>query len=220
MSITLGIVEDHTLARQRLLEHMRLMDEVQVTVAAASGQAFLNVIDGLPEADRPQAVLMDIQMPGLSGVETTRQLKARYPEVEVLMLTMFEHDEAIFDSIQAGASGYLLKGEPVDVIVDAVVDLMAGGAPVSPAIARKVLNLIRQGAAKPGAPSDLGKQLTSRELDVLHLVVSGKTNREIAETLFLSPLTVKTHVKNIYRKLQVHSRAGVTQAAYKHRLIE
>lgn len=220
MSIRLAIVEDHAPTRRRMAQHLGFFEAIEVSLTCPSGVAFLKAMGERTAFERPQVVLMDIQMPGLSGIETTRRLKVAHPEIEVLMFTVFDDDERIFDAIQAGASGYLLKDDPVDQIVDAIKELEQGGAPISAAIARKVLTLVRRGGLPQAAPQTSDFELSDREIDVLRLVVAGKTNREIAEELFLSPLTVKTHVKNMYKKLHVHSRASAVQVALRHDLLE
>lgn len=164
---------------------------------------------------------MDIELPGLSGIETTSLVKARHEDIGILMFTVFEDDDRIFASIKAGASGYLLKDEPVEVIVQSLRELYKGGAPMSPLIARKLLNLVRDDATRIRSeettitPFDL----SSRELQILQHLVDGKTNIEIGEALYLSPWTIKTHIKNIYRKMHVNSRAEVTHMAIRQNLI-
>ena len=134
------------------------------------------------------------------------------------MFTIFEDDDRIFDAIQAGASGYLLKDEPIDTVVAAIRDMHAGGAPMSAPIAKKVLGLMR--LAVPANPRDPAESdLTDREAQILKELATGKTTAAIGEALFLSPLTVKTHIKNIYRKLHVSSRAEATRLAMKRNLV-
>lgn len=220
MRIRIGIVEDHAATRQRLVEQLRFYDEVEVVLAVGSGEACLEAFASRPEASRPQVMLMDIQLPASNGIETTRRLKALVPDVEVLMFTVFEDDDRIFRSIQAGASGYLLKDDPVDEMVTAIRELTQGGAPMSASVARRVLSFVREGDAAPQADGTAAPfELSEREVEVLHHVVAGRTNREIGDLLFLSPLTVKTHIKNIYKKLHVHSRASVVQVALRHNLL-
>ncbi len=216
--IRVGIVEDQAPLRKRVAEHFAFMADLQLTVSAGSGEQFLDRLEAADPAKRPHVVLMDIELPGWSGIETTRRLKAAHPDIQVLIFTIFEDDERIFDSIRAGASGYLLKDEPADAIAQALRELHAGGAPMSAVVARQVLALMRRGTApEPTRPDDSG--LTDRELDILNQLAAGKSNQDIGTALFLSPLTVKTHIANIYRKLHVSSRAEATRAALERRLV-
>lgn len=217
-ALHIGIVEDQSTLLKRLLDHLRYYPEVDVVATGQSGHAFLDRLAQLPSERLPDIVLMDIELPGISGIETTHILKERYPDIDVIMFTIFEDDDRIFDAIQAGASGYLLKDEPIETIVGAIRDMRSGGAPMSHVIARKVLTIMRQAApVKPRDPAE--SDLTEREADILKELSSGKTTAAIGESLFLSPLTVKTHIKNIYRKLHVSSRAEATRLALKRNLV-
>ena len=161
----------------------------------------------------PHVILMDIGLPGMSGIEGTTIIKGRYPFIDILMLTVYDDDEKIFRSICAGASGYVLKNsEPADLI--RAISEIQTGAPMSASIARRVLSFVR-GETLP-ASSDLS--LTPREHDILQSLVEGLTYKKIADRLFISPLTVHTHIKRIYEKLQVHSRGEAVSKAMRHRL--
>ena len=222
MSVRVALVEDHPAFRQRLTERLRFFADVELVLTADSGDAFLEQIDAIAPDTRPEVVIMDIEMPGLSGIETTRRLKAAHPEIDVLMFTVFEHDDSIFASIQAGASGYLLKDSAADPIDGAVLELAGGGAPMSPGVARRVLAHARTTSPEP-RPAEAPVatfDLTERELDVLHRLVEADTEDAIAERLHISPHTVRTHIKNIYKKLHVHSRASVVRVAIENRLLD
>jgi DNA-binding NarL/FixJ family response regulator len=224
-TMLVGIAEDQSMLRKRLIEHFRYFDHIEVTLAASSGNELLERLEGMPQGRRPQVILMDIEMPGHSGIETTALVKERYPEIDILMFTVFEDDERIFEAIKAGASGYLLKDEPADIIVDSLRELEAGGAPMSALIARKMLGLMRKAAIAgtdilvseeaQGNPFDL----SDREVEIVQQLVLGKTNVEIGRDLFLSPFTVKTHIKNIYRKMHVGSRAEAASLAFRNNLV-
>lgn len=149
----------------------------------------------------PHVVLMDIGLPGMSGIEGARIIKERFPFVDILMLTVYDDDEKIFRSICAGASGYILKNSEPSEIVQAVSEIQTG-APMSASIARRVLSFVR----RPSPPPSSDLRLTPRESDILQYLVDGLSYKKIAEKLFISPLTVHTHIKRIYEKLQVHSR--------------
>ena len=222
MSVRVALVEDHPAFRQRLTERLRFFADVELVLTAESGDVFLEQIGTMGSDARPEVVIMDIEMPGLSGIETTRRLKAAHPEIDVLMFTVFEHDDSIFASIQAGASGYLLKDSAADQIVGAVLELAGGGAPMSPGVARRVLAHARTTSPEPRAAEvPLATfDLTERERDVLHRLVEADTEDAIADRLHISPHTVRTHIKNIYKKLHVHSRASVVRVAIENRLLD
>src|SRR5690606_1583409 len=163
--------------------------DIELVFAAGSGEEFLDRIEGLSEDLLPQVVLMDIELPSMSGIETTARLRERSPAVEVLMLTVFEHEDKIFASIQAGASGYLLKDSSTDVIVGAVLELLAGGAPMSPPVARKMLRYVREreqprAAGPAGAATSFA--LSEREREILECLVRDETEPHIADRLFIS----------------------------------
>jgi len=159
-------------------------------------------------ADQPDVVLMDINMPGMTGVECVRRLKASSPAIQVVMLTVFDNNESIFESLKAGASGYILKRAAADEIIDAIHLVHAGGAPMSISVARKVVQFFNQ---RPPATPELSS-LTAREREVLEKISAGLSYNEIGESLSISVNTVRKHIRSIYEKLHVNSR---TEAAMK-----
>ncbi|MEM1095365.1 MAG: response regulator transcription factor [Bacteroidota bacterium] len=216
MAIRVGLAEDNPTVRHRVQERLSFFDEVRLTLVAESGDRFLERLATCAPEQRPHVVLMDIEMPGRSGIETTAVLKQQHPDIEVTMFTVFEDESQIFASVQAGATGYLLKEATARQIVAAVQDLVAGGAPMSPAIARKVMQHVRHtAAATPAYTFDL----SSRELEILEGIVADETEHQIGERLFISPHTVRSHIKRIYKKLHVHSRASAVRVALQHRLV-
>ncbi len=160
------------------------------------------------ETLRPDVVLMDIEMPGINGLEGLRIIRRKYPRIHVIMLTVFEDNDAIFAAIQSGASGYLLKKTPPEKIEEAIRDVLQGGAPMTSSIARKVLDLF----PKSTSTYEEVDKLAPREKEVLHLLVTGHSYKMIAEQCGISLETVRSHIKRIYEKLQVHS---ATEAAHK-----
>ncbi len=213
--LCVAIAEDHAPTRERLALFLERSGRARVVLAASSGPALLSGLGALASDQLPDVAIVDVEMPGPDGIETTARLRAAFPATQVLIFTVFEDDERLFAAIAAGAGGYLLKDQPLPDVLAALEELHAGGAPVSPSLARRLLEHLRRRTPAPASSFSL----TEREVDVLSAVVEGLTNVEIGERLFISPTTVKTHVRHIYEKLHVSSRAGVTQAALRHGLV-
>ncbi|HMX04913.1 MAG TPA: response regulator transcription factor [Chitinophagales bacterium] len=176
-----------------------------------------NVVKDVEKAD-PDVVLMDIEMPGLSGIDAVKMLHAKFPDVRIIMQTSFDEDRKIFYSICYGANGYLLKNTPPHQVLEAIKEVYEGGAPMTPSIARRVVELFRSAAMeKPMAEKDY--QLSDREFEVLQLLAKGKSYKLIGEALFISAETVHSHVKKIYDKLQVASKTEAVAKALQENLI-
>ena len=165
-----------------------------------------------------ELVLMDIDMPGVNGIEATREIKQHHPATQVLILTVFDENERVFDAICAGADGYILKSSPPHEIVRAIQDCMNGGSPISASIARKVLQLFAHPALRPAATSQL-PGLTDKEKLVLQQLVEGDSYKMIAEHLNISLDTVRFHIRNIYQKLHVNSATEAVSLALRRRLL-
>lgn len=165
------------------------------------------------ETLRPEIVLMDIEMPGTNGLKGLKIIKDKFPNVSVIMLTVFEDNDSVFDAICAGASGYLLKKTSHEKIIDAIHDVRNGGAPITSSIARKVLNLF----PKAPAQNEEVNKLAPREQEVLQLLVSGHSYKMIAEKCGITLETVRSHIKRIYEKLQVHSATEAAAKTFMHR---
>lgn len=218
-ALKVSIVEDHDIFRRRLVELLQFYPELEVVLVAESAEIFVQKLNRAEEENRPEVILMDIELPGISGIEATFQLKQDWPDIEVIMFTVFEDDERIFESINVGASGYLLKDTAIEEVVKSIKEIHAGGSPISPSIAKKVLDMVKnpgiyQAERKEEVPFDL----SPAELKILEQVIAGKTNKQIAEDVFLSPWTVKTHIKNIYKKMHVNSRAAAVRLAIKRNI--
>lgn len=165
---------------------------------------------------KPDVILMDIEMPGMSGIEAVRVVKENFPGIKVLMETIFEEDEKVFATICNGADGYILKNTPPAVILEAVTEIYEGGSPMTPSIAFKVLKMIRINSSPAKKDTFL---LTEREKEVLTNLVKGMSYKLIGETCFISVDTVRSHIKNIYEKLQVHSKSEAVAKAIKGRIV-
>ena len=160
--------------------------------------------------DKPDIILMDIELPGMSGIEGTRIIKKDHPEIDVLVITVHENSELVFQALVAGASGYITKNATHDKILDAINEVKSGGAPMSSNIARMVVESFQRNQNSP---------LTKRETEVLELLAKGKSYSVIADELYIHKETVKSHIKNIYYKLQVNSKAAAIEVAMKNKLI-
>ena len=204
MSIAIAIVEDQREMRESLVEWLGNAPGLRCVGAHATAEEALRRI---PD-ENPDVVLMDINLTGMNGIECVSRLKERLPQIQLLMLTTYDDGDLIFDSLRAGASGYLLKNMPRDELVQALQQVRAGGGPMSLQIARKVINYFHESAK----PSQSLRQLTGRESEILKLLAKGYLYKEIAEHLGVSMSTVRTHVSAVYEKLHVHSR---TEAAMK-----
>jgi DNA-binding NarL/FixJ family response regulator len=220
VTVRVAILDDNGRFRQRLIERLRFFPEVAVAFDAASAEDFLQRLRKDPAA--VDVALLDIGLPERSGIDVAAEVCQTFPAVGILMFTVFEAEDTVLAAIQAGASGYLLKDAPAQAIVQAVSDVHEGGVPLSRPIARRVLKLL--GAQRDAAPAhDARPQgadgLSPREIELLQRIVQGETEAEIAQSLGLSPHTVRTHVKNIYRKLRVRSRAAAVRLAYERRLL-
>jgi DNA-binding NarL/FixJ family response regulator len=202
MPIKVSIVEDNDQIREGLSV---LINGSTGFHCVATYPTAENALKYLP-THMPDVVLMDIQLPGMSGIECVRELRRRLPELEIMMLTVYEDDDNVFNSILAGASGYVLKKTPPSELLKAISDLHNGGSPMSDRIARKVVHAFQE----MGRSSKETENLTQRESEILSYVAKGFEDKEIAEKLFLSSETVRTHLRNIYKKLHVRSRTEAT----------
>jgi DNA-binding NarL/FixJ family response regulator len=201
--IKVAIVEDNRKLRLELADTIASQPGLECVGALASGEEALKQ---LPKA-APDVVLMDIHLQGMSGIDCTRQLKQLLPEVQVVMLTMFDDSEKIFSALRAGASGYLLKRFAATELLGAIQQAHQGGSPMTPQIARQVVRTFQgdEQAPKPKTVSEMD-QLTDRERELLSLMANGKHYKEVADALSISTDTVRSHIRRIYKKLQVHSR--------------
>ena len=215
--IKLAIVDDNTFLARAIKEKLSDFEDLEIKYMVYNGSELLAKLEKNHNLD---LVLMDIEMPVLDGIETVRIVKQKYPHIKVLMLTVFDNDENIFNAIQAGADGYLLKEIEGHKLYNAITETIEGGAAMSPSIAVKTLKLLRY----PEKQESLSVQeddvsLSSREKEVLEQLAEGLSYTVIANNLFLSPSTVRKHIENIYKKLQVHNKLEAVQKARRQSLI-
>jgi len=216
MGINLAIVDDNSFLIHAVKEKLSFFDDLDIRFTALEGSYLLKKLEDDRHVD---LILMDIEMPGLDGIETTRIVKQKYPHIKIIMLTVFDNDENIFSAIQAGADGYLLKEIDPDELYRGITETMNGGAAMNPSIAQKTLKLLRNPSAIDNPRDKDEISLSNREIEVLEQLSTGLSYTAIAKNLFLSPSTIRKHIENIYKKLQVHSKIEAVQKARDHNII-
>lgn len=208
MASVVGIVEDNKKIRDLIQRYLDMQDELSCPVAVDSVE---KMIDYLEEHPKPDVILMDIQLPGMSGIKGIGLIKKKYDEIDIIMLTVYHDSHKIFNALRAGASGYLLKHTSLPEIKESILKLLEGGAPMSPQIARKVIDHFQENDSKKDSDSDL----TPREHDIVNGLVDGLSYKMIADRYDISIDTVRAHIRNIYRKLHVNSKAEVIAKSLK-----
>lgn len=213
-TIKIAIVDDKQANRVSLSEKLAEHKDMQVILLAKNGEDFLNKMKDSKEL--PDVVLMDIDMPIMNGIDTVNTASGLYPSTNFLMLTVFDDDEKIFEAIKCGAIGYLLKDDKIETIIDSIRQIIEfGGSPMSPRIARKALQLLMNATVEKVAKEKT--MLSDREMDILNCLVGGMNFKAIAEKLFISPNTVRTHITNIYKKMHVQSKTQAVMLAVKNK---
>ena len=211
----LGIVEDSFINRKTTKAKLLPYQEIDLVLEAENGAEYLNQLKDMTPDQRPQIVLMDLEMPVMDGVSAISISKVKYPDIKFIVLTIYEDTARIFDAIKAGANGYLLKDDHAVNIVEALESVLSfDNIPMSPAIARSAMRLLCEGDKAQQESEDF-MNLSEREMNVLKLMVKGFTYTDIAAQLFISPNTVRTHVNNVYRKLHLTSRSEIMDLAIK-----
>jgi RNA polymerase sigma factor (sigma-70 family) len=221
--IRIAIVDDQVINRKNIHQVLEKQKDVQIMMEAVNGEDFLNQLKESPIAELPELVLMDIDMPIMNGIEAITIAALKFPKIKFLVLTVFDDDDKLFEAIRAGACGYLLKDDAATMLQDAIdIAYHKNGAPMSPAIARKTLQWLKD-APSPSMVQKSGESavslldtLSEREQELLRLLVAGKNYRAIAEQLFISPQTVRTHISRIYEKLHINSKAQAIHLAHKY----
>lgn len=215
MSIKVAIAEDNSFLLKAVLEKLSFYPDLEVKFSGSNGMEFLEKLEKDPNV---QVVLMDIEMPKMTGIEAVSKISQLYPQIKTIMLTVFDDDENIFRSIQAGANGYFLKEVDPPTLYQGILDTLDGGAAMTPSIALKTLKLLRNPPSFDEPKEEIS--LTKREIEILEQIAKGLNYNQIGENLFISPKTVRKHIENIYQKLQVHSKLEAVQKAVKNRIIE
>ncbi len=213
--IRVAIAEDNRAYSKALVDTLHSLDGVELTIVSKNGRDIYHEI--VKATEKPQVVLMDIEMPVTDGISATARIKKTFPEIKVVMISVFDDRERVFEAILAGASGYLLKGERPDIIHNAIKDAIENRLPMSPAIAGLALELIK--SSKPVSVANQENNLTVRENEILKEVARAKPYKQIAEELSISVKTVSNHVQNIYAKLQVSSKAEAVRMAYENQWV-
>jgi two-component system NarL family response regulator len=211
------IADDHQVVREGLSAILKTKEDIEVVGEARDG---VEAVEKAREF-KPDVILMDISMPRMNGVEATRRIKLEQPQIGIVVLTMYEEEEYIFDLVKAGATGYMLKNSDSSQIIKAIRSTYQGESMLQPSVATKILNQFSHLSQKPvPKPSRSEQELTDREIQVIKLIADGKTNKEIANSLTISEKTVKNHVRNIFQKLDVDDRTQAAIYAIKKGLIQ
>ena len=215
------VCEDQPQILKNQMKILQDAPEVEVIGTALSGEAALELL----EVKRPDVLLQDLGLPRMSGIEVTRQVKRRWPEVEVLIFTIFDEEEKVIEAVKAGASGYLLKGASSEKILEAIREVHAGGSVIQPNLARRLLRHFHVPETDSKPPPSYREEpptrpLTEREIEILRLIAKGLSNNEAAGVLHLSRATVRTHLEHIYTKLEVTNRVEAVTEGLRKGLIE
>lgn len=211
--IKVAIIEDNETIREGLSALINGTEGYKCIAAFRDCETFLTKLNQLD----PDVVLMDIGLPGMSGIEGVQQAIKKNPDLNILMLTIYEDSEKVFDALCSGASGYLVKKTPPAKLLEAIKDAYEGGSPMSSGIARQVINAFKETKVKNSTAEDY--KLSSREVEVLNLLADGYNYQEIAENMFISVDTVRHHIRNIYKKLHVHSQSEAVAKAIRKKII-
>ncbi len=217
--IKIALVDDNPTLLRNISQNLSIFDELEIVFKAING---LDALDKLNNYS-PDVILMDIEMPAMDGIEATREIKKRFPQQKIMMLTVLDREDKIFEAIKAGATGYLLKDEKPSRILACIEELIDGGAPMSPIIAMKTLEILRNQQVSEQKIETFQSpetfNLSKREIEILEKISNGLNYNQIADQLFISAKTARKHIENIYQKLHVHSKLEAVQLAQKNRWV-
>lgn len=214
--IRIAIVDDNVFLQKAVTEKLSFFEDLSCRFMANSG---IELLEKMATNRHIDLILMDIEMPGMNGIEATEIVKQKYPHIKIIMLTVFDNDENIFKSIKAGADGYLLKEVNAKDLHQGIIETMNGGVTMTPSIALKTLKLLRNPIVAESEQNADEVKLTTREIEVLEQLSKGLKYNNIAENLILSVGTIRKHIENIYTKLQVHNKIEAIQKAKNNNLI-
>jgi DNA-binding NarL/FixJ family response regulator len=209
------LVEDNFFLQKALEEKLSFFSDVIIKDTAQNGEEAIAILEKNHVID---LILMDIEMPKMNGIKATEIIKSKFPQIKIVMITVFDTDDNVFNAIKAGADGYLLKETKSEKIYEAICETLSGGAAMSPSIAVKTLKLLKNPIIFESQETET-VALSAREIEVLEQLSKGLKNKDIADNLFISFSTVKKHVENIYKKLQAHNRIELIQKARNNKLI-
>lgn len=216
--IRIAVAEDNGFLAKAVEEKISFFDDLKFKFRGTNGNEFIGKLEQDHNVD---VILMDIQMPEKDGISTTEYVKNKFPHIKVLMLTVYDDDDNIFNAIQAGADGYLLKETNPEELHKAIIDVLEGGAAMTPSVALKTLNILRHPEKMTGDKVQLEEiKLSKRETEILEQLAKGLNYQQIADNLIVSPATVRKHIENIYKKLQVHNKMEAVQKAIRHNIIQ
>lgn len=223
MFIKVAFVDDNMVNRNTFVRKVQNFDDLEIVFVAPKGDVCLEKLKELSPEKLPQILFVDLEMPNMSGIQLIQIVKVLYPAIHLIVLTVFDDDDRIFEAIKAGANGYLLKDDTAISLRNAITNsLEQGGAPMSPSIARKAFDILSKASVKTTAPesgqSSINSLLSEREKEILQYTIKGYSPKQIAETLYISIFTVRKHIANIYEKLHVNSSSQVISLAYKNKL--
>ncbi len=223
MFIKVAFVDDNMVNRNTFVRKVQSFDDLEVVFVAPKGDACLEKLKELSPEKLPQILFVDLEMPNMSGIQLIQIVKVLYPSIHLIVLTVFDDDDRIFEAIKAGANGYLLKDDNAISLRNAITNsLEQGGAPMSPSIARKTFDILSKASVKTTTTesglSSLNNLLSEREKEILQYTIKGFSPKQIADTLYISIFTVRKHIANIYEKLHVNSSSQVMSLAYKNKL--
>lgn len=214
--IRIAITEDNAIALKSLEEKLAGFNDIVIKHTAKNGS---EILENLKQNLLIDLILMDIEMPVMNGIEATQKIKELFPQVKIVMITIYDDDDYIFNAIKAGADSYILKDTKAEKIYETITDTLNGGSVMSPSIAIKALQLLKGAVHIKSSPKQETLLLSDRETEILEQLSKGMTNKNIAEKLFISPFTVKRHIENIYKKLQAQNRIDLIEKARREGLL-